>query len=141
NSLQIQGKQVVSTEETPPIYARKMNGGKDAKDKDKAAAATSQSAAQAKEVFGLQPDKLTAFPSPFTDDVTLRMLLKESVNKLDVVVFDMNGRAIFSRGFGSVAKGVWQQKLGLSGRGLANGVYYIKVLGIPGENSIKVVKE
>ncbi|WP_153796255.1 T9SS type A sorting domain-containing protein, partial [Foetidibacter luteolus] len=139
NSLQIQGKQVVSTEETPPIYARKMNGGKDAKDKSSNNTAAT---AEAKEAFSLQSDKLTAFPSPFTDDVTLRMLLKENVNKLDVVVFDMNGRAIFSRGFGSVAKGVWQQKLGLSGKGLANGVYYIKVLGLPGENNqIKVIKQ
>lgn len=87
-------------------------------------------------------DKLTGFPNPFVDDVNLRFGLKQNVSKFTVTVFDLGGKAIYRKEFFNAPAGTWQQRLGLNGKSLNVGTYFIQVTGIPGEKpkTFKLVK-
>jgi hypothetical protein len=86
--------------------------------------------------------KLTGFPNPFVDDVNLKFALKQNVSKFTVTVFDLGGKAIYRKEFYNAPAGLWQQRLGLNGRSLNVGTYFIQVAGIPGEKpkTFKLVK-
>jgi hypothetical protein len=101
-------------------------------------AATLESGIAASET---EADRLAGYPNPFTDDVTMRLTMKQNVSKFTVNVVDMNGRVIHSREFYNAPAGVWQQKLGLNGRSLNTGVYIIQVI-VPGEKpkTFKLIK-
>ena len=81
---------------------------------------------------GTEADKIAGFPNPFIDDVTLRLTMSQNVSKFTVTVIDMSGRLVHSREFYNAPAGVWQQKLGLNGKSLNTGVYFVQVQ-IPGE--------
>ncbi|WP_153796960.1 fibronectin type III domain-containing protein [Foetidibacter luteolus] len=84
----------------------------------------------------------SVFPNPFADDIIVTLQLDKQVPKLDVAVYDASGKPVYRRGFGTVAKGRWQQKLGLNGSSLKGGVYFVEVYGLPGRNErIKVIKQ
>ncbi len=82
-----------------------------------------------------------AYPNPFVDDIILKVNFTKNIGKFNVVVTDMAGRTIHANEFNDIKRGVWQQKIGLNGKALKNGIYLIQVL-IPGEKAttIKVIK-
>jgi hypothetical protein len=89
-----------------------------------------------------EANKLTSFPNPFVDDVTLKFGLKQNVAKFTVAVTDLSGRTVYRKEFYNAAAGTWQQRLGINGRSLNAGMYIVQVLGIPGEKpkTFKLVK-
>ncbi|WP_153796959.1 fibronectin type III domain-containing protein [Foetidibacter luteolus] len=135
NSLQFQGRLMPDTGQGA---ARKINTTNRPKNKQ---AVTAKTANTQPADAGNAKATATAFPNPFTDDVLLKLNLQQPVEKLDVNVFDATGRIIYQRSFGNLPKGLWQQKLGLSGRPVKQGLYFIKVLGLPGQPAvIKLIK-
>ncbi len=86
--------------------------------------------------------KVKAYPNPFTDDVTIKMNLGKNASKVAISVTDVSGNLVYLREVGSVSKGLWQQNLGLNGKLLKSGVYFVRVVGLPGNTTrvIKIVK-
>jgi hypothetical protein len=86
--------------------------------------------------------KVKAYPNPFTDDITIKMNLGKSASKVAITVTDVSGNLVYLREVGSVSKGLWQQNLGINGRMLKSGVYFVRVMGLPGNTTrvIKIVK-
>ena len=78
-------------------------------------------------------NQVLVYPNPFTDDVTLKLGLKQDVARFMVIVSDMNGRTVQRKQFENASAGIWQQRLGLNGSMWNPGVYVIQVVGIPGE--------
>ncbi|MEX6687513.1 fibronectin type III domain-containing protein [Danxiaibacter flavus] len=105
---------------------------------------TGRSAGDIKPVIPADNDevKVKAYPNPFTDDVTIKMNLGKNASKVAISVTDVSGNIIYLREVGSVSKGLWQQNLGLNGRLLKSGVYFVRVMGLPGNTTrvIKIVK-
>ena len=79
--------------------------------------------------------KLLSYPNPFVSDITLRLLLKQHVEKLMVRLIDLSGRLVYTKQFNNLEKGVWQQQVGLNGNQLKNGIYLLEITGIPGEKT------
>ena len=86
--------------------------------------------------------EISAYPNPFVDDIVLKLNLKQDVGNLSVILTDMTGRPVRLQSFSNLKKGIWQQKLGLNGKTLSSGIYFVRVAGIPGEKDrvIKVMK-
>lgn len=86
--------------------------------------------------------EISAYPNPFVDDILLKLNLKQDVSNLSVILTDMTGRPVRLQSFSNLKKGIWQQKLGLNGKTLSSGIYFVRVAGIPGEKDrvIKVMK-
>ena len=87
-------------------------------------------------------EKLFAFPNPFVNDFTIKLLLHNEVDCLTVRLTDAAGRLIYINHYHHLTKGIWQQQLGLIGNHLKNGIYLLEVSGISGEKiaPIKVMK-
>ncbi|HYK54846.1 MAG TPA: T9SS type A sorting domain-containing protein, partial [Flavisolibacter sp.] len=83
-----------------------------------------------------------AYPNPFTDDVSVKFDLKQNMSSFTIQVLDINGKIIHQRKVVSAPKGIWIQKLGLNGRSLNSGVYFIRVIGLPDQTpAIKILKQ
>lgn len=70
---------------------------------------------------------LGAYPNPFVDDVTLKFSLKKPEANAMVVVRDMTGRPVFTKTLNNLPAGESNQKIGITGRRLAPGVYSVQV--------------
>jgi predicted esterase len=83
------------------------------------------------------------YPNPFTDDVTLKFELKENVSRFTIAVVDLSGKIVYQREVANAPQGTWIQKLGLKGQTLGRGVYFVRVLGIPGhdQNDLKIIRQ
>lgn len=83
------------------------------------------------------------FPSPFTNDVSIKFDLKQNVSRFTIVVTDVTGRIVHRREFANAQKGIWVQKLGLNGQSLKNGIYFVRVEGIPGhtQKDLKIIRQ
>jgi len=84
--------------------------------------------------------RLAAYPNPFVDNVTVKFGFRQNVGRFTLVVTDDAGRIVQKQEFNNAVAGQWQQTLNLGN--LTRGVYFIQLVGLPGEKaqSIKLVK-
>ena len=75
--------------------------------------------------------KITAFPNPFADAVSLSFQLPQPVAKVLVSVVDVSGRVVFRQEMNNLPQGSSVQKLGLNSRNLTNGSYFVIIQGLP----------
>ncbi len=73
---------------------------------------------------------LLTYPNPFHDNVTVKLDLPKSVNKVRLVIADANGRVLRQQEFGNLPAGTWLQSVNLGN--LPRGIYFINVYGVPG---------
>ena len=83
------------------------------------------------------------YPNPFRDDVTLKFDLKENIDKFTVFVTDLSGTIVHRLEVENALKGIWLQRLGLSGKFLPSGIYTIRIIGLPGyeQRMLKIIKQ
>jgi len=74
--------------------------------------------------------KVSVFPNPFVEDVTLSLQLPNAVSKLSVALLDLSGKVIQRQELEGIPAGSSTQKLSL-GRDLAPGSYFILLQGLP----------
>ena len=86
--------------------------------------------------------KIIPFPNPFKDNIKLNFSLQSPAEKVNVFVTDITGRTISIQELRNIPQGNSVQSLEIS-TSLKPGVYFIKVLGLPGGamKAFKVVKE
>ena len=77
--------------------------------------------------------KVTAFPNPFTDGVSLRFELPQPVPRLMITIVDISGRVMFRQALENLPQGVSIQRLGLDSRYMPAAMYFILLQGLPGE--------
>ncbi|MGB3006838.1 MAG: T9SS type A sorting domain-containing protein, partial [Chitinophagaceae bacterium] len=83
------------------------------------------------------------YPNPFKEDITLKLSLEKPVDKLNVIVADISGRAVFTRELRNVTMGVSHIQLGMNGNRFPPGTYFIRIQTLPGGKfeTIKVIKK
>ena len=82
--------------------------------------------------------KVSAFPNPFVDDVTLSLQMPKAVSKLSVALLDVSGKVIQRQELEGIPAGSSTQTLSL-GRNLAPGNYFILVQGLP-DGKIRILQ-
>jgi large repetitive protein len=87
-------------------------------------------------------NRVSVYPNPFAEKVSLRLELASSAERLNVFVRDIAGRTVFTRELRNLPAGVIQNDLGLDARKLKAGVYFVTITGLPGNEvqTIQVVK-
>ena len=70
------------------------------------------------------------FPNPFIDFILYRTKFATPQTKILVSVTDLAGRNLYTQSFSNIPQGNWEQRLDLSGKHLAPGVYMLRVTGI-----------
>jgi hypothetical protein len=107
-----------------------------------AATAANQTAATAEEQ--VQQDsaatvQVQAYPNPLDNDVLLSAPLHKAVPELVVQVYEPSGTMLSTRRFANVPKGLWQQRIPITGR---SGLYFVRISGLPdGRNqTIRLIK-
>ncbi len=83
-----------------------------------------------------------AYPNPFIDNITLQLSMEKAVDKMNVVLTDISGNALYLKELRNVPQGPSQYQLNLGSVHLPKGMYLIRVLGMPGNKNtvIKVIK-
>jgi len=84
--------------------------------------------------------KVAAYPNPFIDHVMVDLDFITDQKKVSIQVIDANGRQILTREFTGVRKGVWTQKLDLSGANVKPGMYLLKIISADSQVPPKVFK-
>jgi hypothetical protein len=143
NAMSIEGAPSVAPD--PSLGGMIARGSNTAPQTAPAAATTdvSTTARQAQVETAATAVLVDAYPNPFRDDVTLKLDIKENTAKFSVVVSDLSGKIIHRLEVANTAKGTRLQKLGLNGRSLPQGIYLVRVVGLPGQAPapLKLVKE
>jgi hypothetical protein len=80
---------------------------------------------------GAAETKVTAYPNPFVDKVTLNLELSRPVNKLVVSLIDVSGRVLIRQELSNLPQGRSVQSLDLNGGNLPVGTYFILLQGLP----------
>lgn len=85
---------------------------------------------------------LSAYPNPFVDDVQVEYVLGQDLTKFTVVLMDINGNIVQQLNLGNIKAGRYVQKLGLSGKNLPTGVYFVRCFSseLKNNKSLKVIK-
>jgi len=140
NSLVIQAYSSLDSTVTQPVYQRIVNKTNSGATNVYVPGTTARSKMEKLDIFSAVT--ASAFPNPFVDDITVRLSLAKAVDKLQLVLRDVKGHAIFAKDLRNVPQGVSQQKLGVNGRSLASGEYFIEVIGLPDSKKavVKVLK-
>jgi hypothetical protein len=83
--------------------------------------------------------QVQAYPNPVDNDVLLSAPLHKAVPELVVQVYEPSGTMLSTRRFANVPKGLWQQRIPLTGR---SGLYFVRISGLPdGRNqTIRLIK-
>jgi chitodextrinase len=71
--------------------------------------------------------KLTAYPNPFTDRVSMIADFSKDVNKLTIRVMDLNGRLLHLQVLSDVKKGRWTYNLSLGQKVVQPGMYILQI--------------
>jgi large repetitive protein len=148
NALMIHG--MVSpdmVEDVPPVnnYIVTGRGSQDAVNQSATTNATRTDAATAT-ASALEntagSGKLTGYPNPFSNNLTLKFDFKEDVSTFTLAVTDLAGRTVYMKTYSQVPKGAWQQTIDF-GNKLAPGQYIVNLRGLPNEKPkvIQVVKQ
>jgi predicted esterase len=87
----------------------------------------------------LNANAISAYPNPFTNDVTLSIPVKQNIPSLLVKVTDISGRIISIQRFKDIRSGIWQQRINLDNNDLQPGIYLLQIEGLP-ENKLQVIK-
>jgi hypothetical protein len=83
-------------------------------------------------------EKVTAYPNPFKDDVTLTISTQAAISKVGITVFDLSGRPVLVKEVSNVLQGTSQINVGLDSR-LSPGVYLLQIRN--GDNGkVQVIK-
>jgi methionine-rich copper-binding protein CopC len=83
-------------------------------------------------------EKVTAYPNPFKDDVTLTISTQAAISKVGIKVFDLSGRPVVVKEVSNVPQGTSQINVGLDSR-LTPGVYLLQIRN--GDNGkVQVIK-
>jgi large repetitive protein len=80
------------------------------------------------------PTKVSAFPNPFVDEISLSLQLSRPVARLLVRVTDVSGRVVFGQELHNLPQGASQQQLSIKGGNLSSGSYFIELQGLPEGN-------
>jgi len=93
-------------------------------------------------VAGTGKTKVTAFPDPFVDRVSLNLELSRPVNKLVVLLVDASGRVLVREELHNLPQGRSIQGLDWSGSNLPVGSYFVILQGLPDSQgrTIQVLK-
>jgi hypothetical protein len=75
--------------------------------------------------------KISAFPNPFVDEISLSLQLSKPVAKLLVGVADVSGRMLFQEELDNLPQGISQRQLSLNAGILPKGTYFIVLQGLP----------
>lgn len=86
--------------------------------------------------------KVSAYPNPIVDHISLKLEMKKATERLDVIITDAGGRIIYTRELRNVPKGVSVHRLEANNRNFQSGVYFIKVIDSKEKysNTVKVIK-
>lgn len=72
--------------------------------------------------------KLTAFPNPFNNRITISAQFEKAQKQVVVRVLDITGRTVVSRNVENVTQGMWQYPLNFDDRSLKPGIYILQIL-------------
>jgi predicted esterase len=136
-ALVIQAANSADTATAVTPFSRTANTGKP---KNTTAAATAVAAAVQPALVG--DNTVKAYPNPFVSDITLRLSMEKAVDKLNVVLTDLSGNRLMLKELRNVPQGISQYQLNLGNINLAHGLYFIRVLGMPGgkDTVLRVMK-
>lgn len=81
----------------------------------------------------------SAFPNPFVNNVSLRMVSLDENAPVNYALYDILGRNIISNAF-NMSEGIDTYELPLHGNTLSIGIYILKITQNEKERSFKLIK-
>jgi hypothetical protein len=85
-----------------------------------------------------------AYPNPFVSGLNVEADIPTDIDKLTVVMSDLNGKLLFKQEFKNVRKGRWSQKLNIGGGAVRSGVLMMNIYDDKGKfrtPPLKIVKQ
>jgi hypothetical protein len=88
------------------------------------------------------PADLKAYPNPFNDYLNLQVETPTTIDKLDIEIFDSNGKIMFAKVFSSVPSGTNTIRISTAEANLQQGIYFMRVHSSDGVTNsvIKLIK-
>ncbi|MDH7464068.1 PA14 domain-containing protein [Chitinophagaceae bacterium 26-R-25] len=88
------------------------------------------------------PADLSAYPNPFNDYLNLQVETANTIDKLDIEIFDSNGKIMFAKVFNSVPSGTNTIRISAADAKLQQGIYFMRVHSSDGATNsvIKLIK-
>lgn len=88
------------------------------------------------------PAELSAYPNPFNDYLNLQVETANTIDKLDIEIFDSNGKIMFAKVFNNVPSGTNTIRISTAEAKLQQGIYFMRVHSSDGAtNSVmKLIK-
>jgi predicted esterase len=88
------------------------------------------------------PADLKAYPNPFSDYLNLQVQSANTIDKLDIQIFDSNGKIMFAKVFSSVPSGTNTIRISTAEANLQQGIYFMRVHSSDGSTNsmIKLIK-
>lgn len=86
--------------------------------------------------------ELAAYPNPFNDYLNLEVITTNTIDKLDIEIYDSNGKIMFAKVFNSVSSGRNTIRISTAEANLQQGVYFMRVHSNDGATNsvIKLLK-
>jgi hypothetical protein len=88
------------------------------------------------------PAELKAYPNPFNDNLNLQVETANTIDKLDIEIYDSNGKIMFARVFNNVPSGTNTIRISTADAKLQQGIYFMRVHSNDGSTNsiIKLIK-
>jgi pimeloyl-ACP methyl ester carboxylesterase len=85
---------------------------------------------------------LKAYPNPFSDYLNLQVETAKTIDKLDIQIFDSNGKIMFAKVFSNVPSGTNIIRISTAEANLQQGIYFMRVHSNDGSTNsmIKLIK-
>jgi hypothetical protein len=86
--------------------------------------------------------ELAAYPNPFNDYLNLEVITTNTIDKLDIEIYDSNGKIMFAKVFNSVSSGRNTIRISTAEANLQQGIYFMRVHSNDGATNsvIKLLK-
>jgi hypothetical protein len=105
-------------------------------------AATAADTAARRDSTKRVPAELKAYPNPFNDYMNLEVETVNTIDKLDIEIYDSNGKIMYAKVFNNVPSGRNTIRISTADAKLQQGIYFMRVHSNDGSTNsvIKLIK-